>query len=581
MFAFQRFALLFGLICGCGRMNAESDMEWRKFDASVLADARAQNKLVFLDVEAVWCHWCHVMDAKTYSNPEVRAALKKDFIYAKLDQDSRPDLSKRYEEYGWPALVVLDPESLKERAIASGFQTPEEFLALLKQGRIQKNAGIHPVAPAAEKGSSRTTQKETLLEKLRSRYNLRVKGWGSGSKFVPWGNIEYCILSDREGDGAARKMAEDTLEAATQLIDPVWGGVYQYSTDDDWVHPHFEKIMEFQAEISRAYALAYLAWKRPADLKAAEDIARFSHNFLRSAEGAYYVSQDADVIQGEHSADFFKKSDSERRAIGIPRIDRHIYSRENGLAIGALVTLYQATSDKQYLDEAVTAAHWILANRSLDDGGFRHDETDSHGPFLADQVYMGRALVALHQATGEREWLNRAVKCGDFAIRKFQRENSEGAGFLTGIAFADAPLPVVDRDENIEAVRWLNLLGKTVQEERFVKAAEHGMRFLATDAVLADIYSFTGGILLADTECATEPTHIAVVGKLDDPKATALFEAAQKFPSGYKIVERISAGGGDTIFPTSENAAAYLCTGNRCSLPKFEADKLLESFQKR
>jgi hypothetical protein len=98
------------------------------------------------------------------------------------------------------------------------------------------------------------------------------------------------------------------------LIDPVWGGAYQYSTGGDWNEPHFEKIMSVQTEDLRLYALGYAQWRDPAILKAATDIDRFLITFLRSPEGAFYTSQDADVIDGEHSGEYFKLDDA--RAAG-------------------------------------------------------------------------------------------------------------------------------------------------------------------------------------------------------------------------------------------------------------------------
>ena len=88
------------------------------------------------------------------------------------------------------------------------------------------------------------------------------------------------------GDQAAEERAAKTLTAGLKLIDPVWGGVYQYSIEGDWDHPHFEKLMQFQAEQMRIYALAYLTFRDPAYLKAANDIHRYVDQFLHSTDGA-------------------------------------------------------------------------------------------------------------------------------------------------------------------------------------------------------------------------------------------------------------------------------------------------------
>ncbi len=196
---------------------------------------------------------------------------------------------------------------------------------------------------------------------------------------------------------------------------------------------------------------------------------------------------------------------------------------------------------------------------------------------------MGRAFLQLYQATAAAKWLDLSKSCADFCAKKFSRNTEDGGGFLSGCRFSDAPSPVADRDENIEMTRWLNLLARTTGESRFSKNAEHAIRFLATDRNVEGIYSFTGGLLLADAELAEEPTHVAVVGKKDDPAAIGLFQAAQKCPTSYKVIEWLSPGeksSSDTEFPEIDRAAAYLCTGTRCSLPKFTAEALTASFGK-
>ncbi len=213
----------------------------------------------------------------------------------------------------------------------------------------------------------------------------------------------------------AEKMARQTLDAQLNLLDPAWGGVYQYSTDGDWKHPHFEKIMQMQAENLRIYSLGYAQFRKPEYLKAAQEIHRYLKTFLMSPEGAFYTSQDADLIDGVHSDKYFKLDDAARRKQGIPRVDKHSYSRENGWAIAAFAAFYQATGDESVLAEAKRAAEWVIANRGLSGsaGGFRHDEKDatgpaSFGPFLGDTLAMTRAFMALYASTGDRVWLGQA-----------------------------------------------------------------------------------------------------------------------------------------------------------------------------
>src|SRR5260370_9767239 len=165
--------------------------------------------------------------------------------------------------------------------------------------------------------------------------------------------------------------------------------------------------MQMQAENLRVYSLAYASWQDPYYLHAAQEVRRYLKTFLTSPEGGFYASQDADLIDGQDSASYFALDDGQRRKLGIPRIDTHMYSRENGWAITGLATLYAATGDDEALVDAVRAARWVLANRSLPGGGFLHGANDAAGPYLGDNISMARALLTLYSVTVVRQWLSR------------------------------------------------------------------------------------------------------------------------------------------------------------------------------
>lgn len=272
---------------------------------------------------------------------------------------------------------------------------------------------------------------------------------GRGQKYLEWNSVG---------------MARVTLTKQLALLDPAWGGVYQYSTDGEWKHPHFEKIMLMQSQNLRLYALAYTQWHDAAYLRAAREIARYLKTFLSSPDGAFYTSQDADLVEGEHSASYFQLDDRDRRRLGIPRVDKHIYSRENGWAIAALATLYSATQEKEYLDEA------------LREGGFRHDEKDAVGPYLSDTLAMGRASLTLYYSTQDSTWLERARTAAQFMLTSFR--SPDDMGFLTAKTPTDrAYTPHPERDENIEMVRFCNQLFHVTNDAKFEAAALSAMRY--------------------------------------------------------------------------------------------------------
>src|ERR1700750_2708207 len=123
----KRSLLLLALLISL-RVHA-APIKWVSWDDTIFARAKRENKFVLLDLEAVWCHWCHVMDETTYRDPKVQQLLQSRYLAVKVDQDSRPDLSNRYEDYGWPATVVFD-SSGQEIIKRQGYLDPEEFASI-------------------------------------------------------------------------------------------------------------------------------------------------------------------------------------------------------------------------------------------------------------------------------------------------------------------------------------------------------------------------------------------------------------------------------------------------------------------
>jgi len=575
--------------------NRATGIGWVDWSEAAFQKAKKENKPVILDLEAVWCHWCHVMDGKTYSNPVIANLIKSQLVAIRVDQDNRPDLSTRYQDYGWPATIIFSPSG-KEIVKRAGYIAPGEMLSLLNdvikapnQTRLSERDQTK-VAYGSSSTLSAALKKE-LTERSVEGFDTAHGGWGSGNHFLDWDTVEYCMTRARQKDKQNERMAKATIAGEQKLIDPIWGGVYQYSTDGGWGRPHFEKIMQMQSENMRIFSLAYDTWHDNAYLKGATDIERFLKQFLLSPDGAFYTSMDADLVPGEHSGEYFKLGDEARRKLGVPKIDKHIYARENGWAINGLVALYGATGDDQYLKEATRAADWVMANRALPGGGFSHDKQDQAGPFLDDSLAMARAFLSLYGATGDRKWYSRAEETAGFIDAHFKfvthtAATKKSAASTIAAGYADSDVtkksvvgPIPNVDQNVMVARFSNLLYQYSGNERDKKMSETAMRFLATPEVGRNLGIYTAGILLADFEVANAPTHITIVGPKDDPNAKALMLAAVKYPSGYKVVEWWDKREGplphmDVEFPDLEKAAAFGCASQRCSAPVYTPDKL-------
>jgi hypothetical protein len=326
--------------------------------------------------------------------------------------------------------------------------------------------------------------------------------------------------------------------------------------------------------------MAFDLWADPADRRHADEVHRFLHGFLTSPDGAIYTSQDADVVAGEHSDTYFALDDAHRRARGIPRVDRHVYARENGWVITALTRLAEATGDEASLAEAEKAAHWVVDHRALPGGGFRHDDKDVAGPFLGDTLAMGRAFLALHQATQRAEWLARAVAAADFIATHFRRGDRPGyASSDTTTAAFPAPRPQFD--ENINLARFLAALARETGRPERLDAARSALQWASSPDVTSSRGFYVAGLLLAEEEIRTEPLHVTIVGAKSDPAARAMFAEALRIPTEHKLVEWWDrreglAPRGEDIFPELPTAAAYLCANGACSSPLATAAALHE-----
>jgi uncharacterized protein YyaL (SSP411 family) len=587
MILLRRLALFaLAVLAAAPAVRAEA-IAWRPWSDEVFAQARREHKFVILDLEAVWCHWCHVMDATTYQDPRVAALLGSRYLAVKVDQDSRPDLASRYEDYGWPATIIYGPDGT-EIVKKQGYVEPAGMARLL-QAVIDDPSPVDyhdggAFAPASAAPAPAAERVAVLRRQWLGGYDDKAGGWGFDHKFLDWDNVEYALRAAAQGDERAARMARDTLRLQRQLLDPVWGGMYQYSVGGDWNEPHFEKIMPMQAEDLRIYALAYAQWGDPADLATAREIHRFLRTFLGAPDGSFYVSQDADLVQGEHSADYFALADAGRRARGIPRVDTHQYARENGWAIAGLAEFAAVTGDAAVRGEAETAARWVIAHRALPGGGFRHDERDAAGPYLGDTLAMGRAFLALYQLTADPAWFARAEAAAEFIRLHFVRGTEPG--FASGDTVrASFPAPRPEFDENVGLARFAAALGNASGRADDRAMAQVALRWLLAPGVGEPRHAYVGGVLLAEDEADTDPLHVAVVGGKDDPSAAALYAAALRVPTAHKLIEwwdrrEGPAPRGEAIYPDLEQSAAFVCANGACSTPLFAAPALAARLKK-
>jgi uncharacterized protein YyaL (SSP411 family) len=308
-------------------------------------------------------------------------------------------------------------------------------------------------------------------------------GWGRNQKAPIGPDNAWLLALARGGDAQAKKMALFVLDQQSKIIDPIWGGIYQYSAARDWDHPHFEKLMTFQAPAIENYAEAYALTKEPRFLARAQAMLSFVDGHMRGADGGFYTTVDADVNAHDGSKPFmsgheyYALDDAGRRKHGYPRVDTHEYARENGLAIAAHVAFYEATGDARALETAKAAANHVYSTHATKSGAVAHDAVrqDAAEPsvlFLADNAAFGLALVRLFEATHEHVWLDRALAIAAFMEKDLA--GADGGGLFASTKDPDAAGVFATRrtpfEHEVAALRFFARLAKAEP----AWAASHG-----------------------------------------------------------------------------------------------------------
>lgn len=558
-------------------------ISWQPWSPEVFDEAEAEGKMVLLDLGAVWCHWCHVMDRVTYRDPEVVRLIAEHYVAVRVDQDQRPDLAQRYEDYGWPATIVFAADG-SEVVKRRGYLPPRRMASMLQAIVDDPTPGPSVVAKAPFSPTDRTwltkRQVESILIRYFAVYDEKYGGWGTVHKYVHPESMEYALNGALKGNDALAQMARQTLDANLALIDPVWGGVFQYSdtrvSEAPWSSPHYEKIMSFQASGLALYSLAYRVFGDARYEKAARDVYRYLDQHLKSPEGAYYASQDADVSETMTGRELYAMDDAARRRVGAPRIDRHLYARENGWAIRAIAEYAGTFGDEDALGRAVAAAEWVLANRRRLDGfGFIHTD-GAHARYLGDDAAMAAAFLALHEVTAERRWLDFADETL-VAIDRTYRIPTGGYQTSPIDPAAEGALakPYRQIEENLSVARTANRLARYTGDRRHREVAEHAMRFLASPSTTAE-RRFLIGLLLADRELSSDPVQITVIGERRHERAQRLFAAALQGAARYRHIRWLSPKDSEK-YPSQPAPAAYLCADGTCSPPILKPRELVRA----
>ncbi len=559
-----------------------AEFHWSTWARATFDAAREQDKIILINVVAQWCHWCHVMDETTYEDPEVAALLAEHFVTIRVDSDARPDLAERYRRWGWPATAFLTP-SAEGVLELRGYRDPATFAAILRELIAEHDAGTlarheRPSSEPDPGARDLAGLQATWEPVLDGFYSVEAGGWGETQKY-PWpGPIEFSLLRARtRGESIWRDRALFTLAAERNLIDGVWGGMYQYSVRGVWTMPHFEKIAMIQAGAIENTSHAFMITRDPAWLRDAAAITRYLLEHMQDPAGGFWTSQDADYRPPTGSpnpavvgADYYALDDAARRAIGIPRTDTHVYADLNGLIIQAMTELVRVTHDPELLAAATKAADRLIRTHRDPSGGYRHGEAHEGPLHLADQVAMGRAMLGLYRVSQDPRWLDEALGVAEFLRRELAAEQG---GFWAHQADPEAVGVFAERrmppEDNGVAAQFLFELHGIVDGDGSVatpwrELAEGAVRAVGSKAILAPEGKVISRWLFAIELLRAEPIDITVVGEVGEARADALWQAALELWEPRASFERSRPG---ERYPASGGPAVYLCTATTCSTP--------------
>jgi uncharacterized protein YyaL (SSP411 family) len=304
--------------------HAHNPVDWYPWGAEALERANAEDKPILLSIGYSACHWCHVMERESFEDPRVAGLMNASFVCIKVDREERPDLDGIYMQAvqamtgsgGWPMTVFLAPDGTPfyggtyyppaDRANMPGF--PRVLLAIadawqnrraevLQSGARLREALQHSIQPADASRPLTTSVLDQAARGLIQQYDPEEGGFGSAPKFPQPMALEFLLRYwRRTGSPEALEAVNHTLDRMARggIYDHLGGGFARYSTDSEWLAPHFEKMLYDNAQLARAYLMAYQATGNAFFKDVVEEIVEYVMRDMADSSGGFYSTEDAD-----------------------------------------------------------------------------------------------------------------------------------------------------------------------------------------------------------------------------------------------------------------------------------------------
>ena len=637
--------------------HAHNPVHWRAWSAEALAEARRRDCPILLSIGYAACHWCHVMAHESFEDPETARLMNDLFVNIKVDREERPDIDHIYmtalhatgQQGGWPLTMFLTPDG---KPMFGGTYWPPEP----RYGRPSFQQVIRSVDSIwRTRRGEMESRGATLADHLAQLSELAagpgvaladldrignallsavdpVHGGLRGAPKFPNAPIFRFFWSEmfRRNDPAFGEAVRDMLKAmnAGGIYDHLGGGYARYSTDAEWLVPHFEKMLYDNAQILELLALVHVLWPDPIFAERARETVEWLNREMRvgdafaasldadqdGEEGLFYVwrEEEIDAALGGAAAQFkaaydvtphgnwegrtilrrvaLRGSADEEAALAAARAklfalrerrpkpgrDDKVLADWNGLAIAALVRAGTAFGEPQWLATARAAFAFIMTRLRGEDGRLLHAWREGRPgarALLDDYASMSRAALTLFEASGEPRDLDAARTLAAEALDLFG--DGGGGVYLTARDAADVPGARPRQTQDGATPSGVGLLAETfvrlwhlTDEARWREAAEGLIRAVsgAPEGLGAS------PLILMSADALARGGSIVVDGPLGGVEAQALAAIALRAPDPSLTVLRLDRslwpnGSPRAGLPRAAQPVAMLCQGQTCSLP--------------
>jgi len=447
------------------RQHAHNQVDWYPWGLEAFERAQRENKPIFLSIGYSTCHWCHVMAHESFEHPEVARLMNEAFVSIKVDREERPDIDNVYMSAcqvmtgsgGWPLSIIITPD--KKPFFAATYIPREGRFGLIGMmeliphirelwatRRSEALSLSNEIATVLQQTSQDTTGEkldeatlEFTYEQLAKRFDGQYAGFSGAPKFPTPHNLLFLLRYwKRGGNKAALDMVEKTLQTMRRggIYDHVGFGFHRYSTDSQWLVPHFEKMLYDQAMLAMAYTEAYQATGKEDYGKTAREIFTYVLRDMTAPEGGFYSAEDADS-EGEEGKFYLWTQEEVRQALGneeanfvakVFNIEKdgnfleQATRRKSGVNILHLTKALGELASDLNLSQQDLQVHLELIRQKL----FAYREKRVH-PMKDDKIltdWNGLMIAALAkgaQAFDEPEYAEAACRAADFILGNIRK----------------------------------------------------------------------------------------------------------------------------------------------------------------